>query len=222
MRNIANKYLKYIRETISKEDREKMKIGIIGFQGAVTEHIEAVEEAMSKKSIKGETILAKQKSQINKLDGLIIPGGESTTISRLMKSAEIFDRIKKLDDGEFPIMGTCAGLILLAKRGGEKIKKANQPLLRLMDIKVKRNAFGSQKNSFEKYLNISKIGNEPFKGVFIRAPAIVETGNEVDDLAKYKDKIIAAEQNNLLALAFHPELTSDTRFHEYFLEIVKS
>lgn len=199
-----------------------MKIGIIGFQGAVTEHLEATKKAMTKKDIEGETILSKEKSQIDKIDGLIIPGGESTTIGRQMKSAEIFNRIKKLGDGEFPIMGTCAGLILLAKRGGEKVKQANQNLLRLMDIKVERNAFGSQKKSFEKDLNIPKLGNEPFKGVFIRAPAIVETGREVDDLATYKKKIIAAEQENLLALAFHPELTSDTRVHEYFLEKVKS
>ncbi len=199
-----------------------MKIGIVGFQGAITEHIEATEKAMKKMNIEGKAIWVEEKNQIDKINGLIIPGGESTTIGRLMQSSGIFNKIKELGDESLPIMGTCAGLILLAKRGSKEIKKTNQPLLQLMYIKVKRNAFGGQKESFETDITIPKLGNEPFNGVFIRAPAIIETGEKVTGLAKYKDKIVAAEQKNLLALAFHPELTSDTRFHQYFLEKVKS
>lgn len=199
-----------------------MKIGIVGFQGAITEHIEATEKAMKKMDIEGKAIWVEEKNQIDKINGLIIPGGESTTIGRLMQSSGIFKRIKEVGDESLPIMGTCAGLILLAKRGSEEIKETNQPLLQLMDIKVKRNAFGGQKESFETDITIPKLGNEPFNGVFIRAPAIIETGDKVTELAKFKDKIVAAEQKNLLALAFHPELTSDTRFHQYFLKKVKS
>ncbi len=198
-----------------------MKIGIVGFQGAITEHIKATEKAMEKRKISGEAVRIEEDNQIDEIDGIIIPGGESTTIGRLMQRAGIFEGIRKLGEEGKPIMGTCAGLILLAEQGGSEIEKTDQELLELMDIEVTRNAFGRQKESFETKLSIPKLGNEPFNGVFIRAPAIVKSGEKVTDLATYEDKIVAAEEENLLALAFHPELTQDSRFHEYFLEKVK-
>ncbi len=199
-----------------------MRIGIVGFQGAVAEHMNAVKKAMKKKNIEGKAIWVEEKNQLKDINGLIIPGGESTTIGKLMQRGEMFDKVKKFGQDGIPIMGTCAGLILLAKQGGEEIEKSGQPLLKLMDIKVIRNAFGRQKESFEANLSIPELGNNPFKGVFIRAPAIVETGENVTSLATYRNMIVAAVEDNLLALAFHPELTSDTRFHEYFLEKVKT
>lgn len=198
-----------------------MRIGVIGFQGAITEHIRATKQAMQEMEITGDALWLKNESQLTKIDGLIIPGGESTTIGNLMLSAGVFENVKEKGRDGFPIFGTCAGLILLADRGGEKVEEKNQPLLELMNVKVERNAFGRQKESFETELRIPVLGNKPFHGVFIRAPAISEVGEKVNPLVKYNDKIVAAEQENLLSMAFHPELTSDTRSHEYFLEKVQ-
>lgn len=198
-----------------------MKIGVIGLQGAITEHLEMVERAMEELGIDGDATWLNTKDQIENVEGLIVPGGESTTIGRLMKNSGIFEKVKEEGKVGKPILGTCAGLILLAKEGGSEIKRTEQPLLKLMDIKVKRNAFGGQRESFETELNISVLGEKPFRGVFIRAPAIEKVGENVKVLAKYKGMIVAAEQGNLLSVGFHPELTSDTRIHEYFLEKVR-
>ncbi|KXB08985.1 glutamine amidotransferase [candidate division MSBL1 archaeon SCGC-AAA382M17] len=199
-----------------------MKIGVLGLQGAITEHVKACNAAINEAGIEGETFWLKGKSQLSEIDGLIIPGGESTTIGRLITKAGMFDRLRDMGKNGFPILGTCAGLILLAKEGEKEIKRTGQPLLKLMDMKVTRNAFGGQRESFEADLDITALGNEPFKGVFIRAPAIKKVWGEANPLARYDDKIVAAEQGNLLAFAFHPELTSDTRVHRYFLKKVKS
>lgn len=199
-----------------------MKIGVIGFQGAVTEHIKATERAMEKLGIDGEAVWLKSKSQIPEVSGLIIPGGESTTIGRLMSNSGIFEDVRKMGKNGIPILGTCAGLILLAKKGEEEIERTGQPLLKLMDIKVNRNAFGRQKESFEADLEIPAFGEDPFRCVFIRAPAITKIWGSANSLAEYQTKTVAAEQGNLLTLSFHPELTQDTRAHEYFLRKVKS
>lgn len=199
-----------------------MKIGVVGFQGAIEEHIQATERAIKSLDIEGKAVWLKNRSQLSKVDGLIIPGGESTTIGRLMINSDIFEDIRELGEKGLPIFGTCAGLILLAEEGGDEIQKTDQPLLGLMDMKVRRNAFGRQKESFERELKIPALGDKPFPGVFIRAPAIEKVGENVKPLATYRNKIVAAEQNNLLAMAFHPELTSDTRCHEYFLKKVDS
>ncbi|KXA93242.1 glutamine amidotransferase [candidate division MSBL1 archaeon SCGC-AAA259E17] len=198
-----------------------MKIGVIGFQGAVNEHITATERAMRELGLSGEAIWLKDDAQLSEVDGLIIPGGESTTIGRLISNAGIFEKIQEMGKSGVPILGTCAGLILLAKEGGEEIKETKQPLLKLMDMKVIRNAFGRQKESFETDLEVPAFGEKPFPGIFIRAPAIEEVWGNVRTLAKSKGKIVAAEQENLLAMAFHPELTSDTRTHQYYLEKVE-
>lgn len=197
-----------------------MEIGVIGLQGAVAEHLEAVERAMERLEIDGEATWINSKDQVEKVGGLIIPGGESTTIGRLMENSEIFEKVKREGKSGKPILGTCAGLILLAEKGGEEIDRTGQSLLKLMDIKVKRNAFGGQKESFEADLDIPVLGEKPFRGVFIRAPAIENVGEDVQILAKYKNEIVGAEQDNLLSVAFHPELTPDTRLHEYFLKKV--
>ncbi len=196
-----------------------MKIGIVGLQGAVSEHLEATERAMQKLGIKGEAVWVGRPVQLEGVDGIIIPGGESTTIGKLMRTTGLFEQVKQLATGGKPILGTCAGLIVLAKRGDEQVMRTRQPLLGLMDISVIRNAFGRQRESFEVNLEIPALGEEPFSAVFIRAPAVEEVWGDAKTLAEFQGKIVAVQQGSLLAVAFHPELTPDTRLHEYFLRM---
>ena len=173
--------------------------------------------AMKKLGIDGEVVATRRKGVVSKSDGVIIPGGESTTISRLIFRDSIASEVlEKAEEGK-PIMGTCAGLILLAKHGDEQVEKTNTKLLGLLDVWIKRNAFGRQRESFEVVLNVKNIGE--FPAVFIRAPAITKVGKGVDVLATFEDYIVAVQQDKILGLAFHPELTNDTRFHEYFLKL---
>ncbi|WP_077616199.1 pyridoxal 5'-phosphate synthase glutaminase subunit PdxT [Caenibacillus caldisaponilyticus] len=186
-----------------------VKIGVLGLQGAVSEHLQALEAV----GAEGSTV--KRPEQLAELDGLILPGGESTTMRRLMDRSGLFEAIKAFAE-EKPIFGTCAGLILLAK----KIEGQAVPHLGLMDINVRRNAFGRQVQSFETPLEIKGVADD-FVGVFIRAPYILEAGPNVEVLSKYEDKIVAAREGRFLAAAFHPELTGDARFHRYFVELVE-
>ena len=196
-----------------------MKIGVIGLQGAVSEHIDATKRAMQKLGIKGEVVWAGRPEQLEDLDGIIIPGGESTTIGKLMLTTGIIEKVRKKAAKGTPILGTCAGLIALAKHGDDQVVRTKQPLLSLMDIKVVRNAFGRQRESFETDLDIPILGKEPIRAVFIRAPAVEEVSGDVQVLAKFQDKIVAVKQENIIAVAFHSELTPDTRLHEYFLRM---
>jgi 5'-phosphate synthase pdxT subunit len=196
-----------------------MKIGVIGLQGAVSEHIDATKRAMQKLGIKGEVIWAGRPEQVEDLDGIVIPGGESTTIGKLMLTTGIIEKVRKKAAKGTPILGTCAGLITLAKHGDAQVVRTKQPLLGLMDIRVVRNAFGRQRESFETDLEIPILGKDPLRAVFIRAPAVEEIMGNVQVLAKFQDKIVAVKQDNIVAVAFHPELTSDTRLHEYFLRM---
>lgn len=178
-------------------------IGILGLQGDISEHAQGFEKAFRRQKINGKVLVVKTPEQIKTIDALIIPGGESTTIGKLLTKTKIAPEIKKLQ-GKIPIMGVCAGLILLDK-------------LNLMNIKVQRNAFGRQRESFEAEIN-SKIGK--IHGVFIRAPVIETAGEGVEVLAKYSGKIVMAKQDKLLGLSFHPELTEDTKIYEYFLKLI--
>nr|WP_237705863.1 pyridoxal 5'-phosphate synthase glutaminase subunit PdxT [Methanocella conradii] len=194
-----------------------MKIGVIALQGNVEEHVEALSRVF-----RGEIVKIKHKGTVPSCDAIIIPGGESTTLCRLAWSEGIAQEIIERARQGMPIMGTCAGLILLASRGDDDVKKTRQKLLGLMDTTVDRNAFGRQRESFEAPLDVSCISGGPFNAVFIRAPAIVSAGKSVEALATLDGRIVAARQGNMLALAFHPELTDDARIHEYFMDIVKS
>lgn len=196
-----------------------MKIGVVAFQGAVSEHITALKRAFINFKVQGLVKEVRIRSDLEDLSGLIIPGGESTTISKLMKKNNITELIRDKSDSGMPIFGTCAGCILLAKKGDEEVINTKTELLDLMDMKITRNAFGRQKESFETQIQIEGL-KEPYKAVFIRAPAILEVWGECKPISKYQDKIIMARQNNLLAASFHPELTNDTRVHELFLKMI--
>lgn len=189
----------------------KQKIGILALQGSFIEHAHAVTR------IGAEPVLVRLPEQLDSIKGLIIPGGESTTIGKLLKEYNLSEKIKRLALNGLPVYGTCAGMILLAKKNFSDVHS-----LGLIDITVRRNAFGRQLDSFEEDLDIPVLGEAPFHGIFIRAPLIIETGNQVRILASLNDtyqekRIVAAEQDNILVTAFHPELTDDLRVHKYFL-----
>jgi len=193
------------------------RIGIIAIQGDVEEHVRAMEEALAERGEKGEVVKIKHQGLVKSCDAIIIPGGESTTIGRLMGREGILPEIKEAAEWGKPILGTCAGMVLLAEEGDEEVAKTGQPLLGLMDVKVKRNAFGRQRESFEVLLKMS-LFDEPFHAVFIRAPAIIQAAENVEVLATFNDRVVAAKQRNIIALSFHPELTEDRRIHHYFLD----
>lgn len=187
-----------------------MKIGVLALQGAFREHIQVLNTFGCK------AIEIKKSEQLDEINGLIIPGGESTTIGRLMNVYQLFDKIVSKANGGMPVFGTCAGCVILAK----DIENSAQPRLGLMDITVTRNAFGRQVDSFEADLNIPELGENPFKGVFIRAPIIKRVESNVEVMAKIAGNIVMVRQDNLMACSFHPELTLDKRIHQYFLNMV--
>jgi len=187
-----------------------LKIGVLALQGAVAEHIRSIERAGA------EAIAVKRVEQLGDIDGLIIPGGESTTIGKLMRKYDFMDAIRSFSSQGKPIFGTCAGLIVLA----ERIQGDEEAHLKLMDITVARNAFGRQRESFETDLKVVGI-DEPVRAVFIRAPLILEVGEGVEVLSTYNDEIVTARQGHLLAASYHPELTDDYRLHAYFIEMVR-
>jgi 5'-phosphate synthase pdxT subunit len=190
-----------------------MKIGVLALQGAFAEHIAILTK------LKADSIQVRLPHQLEGLDGLIIPGGESTTIMKLMVHYKLKNKIIELAKNNFPIFGTCAGMIVLA---GELASAGGVKPIGVMDIKVNRNAFGRQVDSFEAEISIPAIGKKPMTGVFIRAPLIESVGKAVEVLARLSDgTIVAARQGKLLVCSFHPELTDDTRFHQFFLNIVR-
>ncbi len=196
-----------------------MRIGVIAIQGNVEEHVNAMIKALEEAKKKAEVVKIKHKGIVPACDAIILPGGESTTLGRLMEREGISSEIKSAAHAGIPVMGTCAGLVLLSKHGDEQVKRTGQPLLSLMDIRVNRNAFGRQRDSFEASVDFKGLA-KPFNAVFIRAPCITEAGKGVEILATYSGSIVAARQENMLALAFHPELTGDAGIHHYFLKMI--
>lgn len=191
-----------------------MKIGILALQGAFIEHYHLL------RNMEADAIEVRLPGDLKGLDGLIMPGGESTTILKLMRGFQIFEPLKEKIEKGFPVLGTCAGMICLAKRVNNSQQSVLQPL-EVIDITVKRNAFGRQVDSFEVDLDITALGKKPFHAVFIRAPLVEEVGSQVQVLSKLPGGVIvAARQENILVTSFHPELTDDLRLHEYFLKQV--
>ncbi|WP_394236762.1 pyridoxal 5'-phosphate synthase glutaminase subunit PdxT [Niallia oryzisoli] len=185
-------------------------IGVLGLQGAVREHVHSVEACGV------EAVVVKRIEDLEGIDGLILPGGESTTMRKLIDKYGFMEPLKEFASKGKPMFGTCAGLILLAK----ELTGYAEPHLGLFDVTVERNSFGRQKESFEAELNIQYL-DEPFVGVFIRAPHIVKAGESVEILARHDGRIVAAREGQFLGCSFHPELTEDHRFTGLFIEMVK-
>jgi 5'-phosphate synthase pdxT subunit len=189
------------------------RIGILALQGDVREHANALRE------VGAEPVEVRLPRDLVGLDGLILPGGESTTMRKLVDLYGLCEPIVALAHGGAPVYGTCAGMILLADR----IADGDEPVLKLLDITVQRNAYGRQLDSFEADVAIPSLGDEPVHGVFIRAPVVSEVGPEVEVLARDADgRPIAVRQGRVLATAFHPELTGDRRLHRLLLELIGS
>jgi len=188
-----------------------MRIGVLALQGAFREHCWMLEDCGV------EAVEVRKAVELDEIQGLIIPGGESTTIGKLLIDWGLMARIKERAAEGMAVYGTCAGMILLAKH----IVGSEQPRLGLMDTSVRRNAFGRQCESFEADLYVKEFGEEPVRAVFIRAPYIEEAGAQVKVLAAVEGKIVIARQDKLLATAFHPELTKDKRIHQYFIEMIR-
>lgn len=186
-----------------------MLVGILALQGSFAEHNETL------KKLNIETILVKTIDDLNKIDGLIIPGGESTAIGRLLRIYDLLEPLKQRIEKGLPVYGTCAGLILLSKEIiGEK------PHIGVMDIVARRNAYGRQLSSFSDTIYVEEFKKE-IPVVFIRAPWIESVGSDVQVILKINDRIVCARQNNMLVSSFHPELTNDTTVHEYFINMIK-
>jgi len=195
-----------------------MRIGVVGVQGDVSEHVDAARRAIAEAGLGGDAITVRRPPDLAKVDALTIPGGESTTISKLLVKFELFDDIVRRAGEGMPILGTCAGCILLAKEGGEQVEDTSTKLLGLMDMAVDRNAFGRQRESFEGQVDVSVL-DKPFRGVFIRAPEITKTWGACEVVGTLQGKIVLARQGHLVASAFHPELSGDLRIHRWFLSL---
>ncbi|WP_068612642.1 pyridoxal 5'-phosphate synthase glutaminase subunit PdxT [Paenibacillus tuaregi] len=187
-----------------------MKIGVLALQGAVAEHMKSIEKTGA------EAVAVKQTHQLKDIQGLIIPGGESTTIGKLMRRYEFIEPIREFSAEKKPLFGTCAGLIVLAK----EIEGGEEAHLGLMDIRVSRNAFGRQRESFETDLDVKGIDN-PVRAVFIRAPLITSVGEGVEVLSTYRNEIVTAREGHMLVSSYHPELTDDFSLHQYFADMVR-
>jgi 5'-phosphate synthase pdxT subunit len=189
-----------------------VKIGVLALQGAFREHRVMLERCGA------DAVEVRKPEDIDAVDGLILPGGESTTIGKMMVDWGLLDKIKSRVAEGMAVYGTCAGMILLAK----DIVGSDQPRLGLMDTTVRRNAFGRQRESFEADLYVPEFGDAPVRTVFIRAPYIESAGPEVKVMAAVNDHIVIARQGKLLATAFHPELTNDDRIHKYFIAMIQN
>ncbi len=190
-----------------------MRVGVLALQGDFAEHIQVL------RRLGVEAVEVRKPGDLAGVDGLIIPGGESTTIGRLLTISGLRPEITGRALEGMPIWGTCAGMILLGKEADRLL----EPPLGLIDIKVERNAFGRQVDSFEVDLEVPRLGDRPVRAVFIRAPVVREVGPGVEVLARLPDGTpVAVQQGKLLGTAFHPELTDDTRFHEYFLSLLEN
>jgi 5'-phosphate synthase pdxT subunit len=192
-------------------DRKNLTVGVLALQGAVEPHALMLERCGIR------TLRVRFASEIDQIDGLIIPGGESTTVGKLMDRYGIDSRIVERAHAGMPVMGTCTGMILLARN----IVGSDQHRLGLMDTTILRNAFGRQVDSFEADLHIPVIGDAPFRAVFIRAPYAVNCNGKTQVLAECENKVVLVQQGNLIGCAFHPELTDDSRIHEYFIGLVE-
>ena len=191
-------------------------------QGDVTENFISTMSALNDLGLDGSVSQVKTPDQISKLDGLIIPGGESTMMGHLSLVNGALKKVKEKIESGMPVFGICAGMILLSKNSKDRVVgKTEQPLLDLLDVEIERNSFGRQKDSFEAEISLEPIGISSFQGVFIRAPSVLNTGSDVETISKFNEKTVAVKQGRIIAASFHPELTVDTSLHKYFVKIVQ-
>jgi len=202
--------------------KDEIIIGVLAVQGDIEENVTAADEALQHMKVRGTVRSVRYSKEINEVDGLIIPGGESTVISSLATIQEgSLQTIRTRISNGMPVMGSCAGMIMLSKRAYDRVVgKTKQQLLGNLDVVIERNAFGRQNDSFETDLYIPILGRDAYKGIFIRAPVITEIGNGVNTIAKFNNRIVAVNHKNIIATAFHPELSGDDRLHRHFIKSV--
>ncbi len=194
----------------------------MAIQGDVQENILSTQKAFEDLGIDGTVTDVKTADDVKNLDGLIIPGGESTTIGQLSLVNSSLRVIKEKIERGMPVFGICAGMILLSKTADDRVVgKTNQPLLDLLAVKLERNSFGRQRESFEAEITMDSINIPRFRGIFIRAPSISEIDSDIEVLSKFNEKIVAIKKGNIIATSFHPELTKDISLHKYFINLVK-
>ena len=199
-----------------------LQVGVLAIQGDVQENILSTQKAFEDLGIDGTVTDVKTADDVKNLDGLIIPGGESTTIGQLSLVNSSLRVIKEKIERGMPVFGICAGMILLSKTADDRVVgKTNQPLLDLLAVKLERNSFGRQRESFEAEITMDSINIPRFRGIFIRAPSISEIDSDIEVLSKFNEKIVAIKKGNIIATSFHPELTKDISLHKYFINLVK-
>ena len=200
-----------------------LNVGILSIQGDVQENLVSTLSAIDELGLDIKVSEVKTPDEISQLDGLIIPGGESTTIGQLSLVNGSLKILKGKIESGIPVLGICAGMIILSKTADDRVVgKTDQPLLDILDIKLERNSFGRQKESFEANVSMDSIGIPKFNGVFIRAPSVSDVGSDVEILSKFNERIVAVKKGNIIGTAFHPELTDDTSLHKYFVNMVKT
>jgi len=199
-----------------------LTVGVLSIQGDVEENLLSAKAAIDELGIDVKVIEVKTPDEISSLDGLIIPGGESTTIGQLSLVNGSLKILKEKIENGMPVLGICAGMIMLSKTASDRIVgKTDQPLLDVLDITLERNSFGRQKESFEASLSLDSINISKFNGVFIRAPSISDVGSDIEILSKFNEKIVAVKKGNVIGTSFHPELTQDISLHKYFVNLVQ-
>ena len=199
-----------------------LNIGVLAIQGDVQENLLSTKKALEELNLDGNVIDVKTAQDIANLDGLIIPGGESTTIGQLSLVNSSLKVMKEKIEKGMPVLGICAGMILLSKTADDRVVgKTNQPLLDLLDVKLERNSFGRQRESFEADISMDSISIPKFRGVFIRAPSVSDAGSDVQVLSKFNEKIVAVKKGNIIGTSFHPELTRDVSLHKYFVNLIQ-
>jgi 5'-phosphate synthase pdxT subunit len=200
-----------------------LTIGVLSIQGDVQENLVSTKAAIDELRIDGKVIAVRTPDEISQLDGLIIPGGESTTMGQLSLANGSLKILKEKIEGGMPVLGICAGMIMLSNTVNDRVVgKTDQPLLDIFDIKLERNSFGRQKQSFESDISLDSIDIPKFNGVFIRAPSVLDVGSDVEILSKFNDRIVAIKKGNVIGISFHPELTEDTSVHKYFINLVNN
>ena len=198
-----------------------LTVGVLSIQGDVQENMLSSKSAIDELGLDVDVVDVRTPEDISQLDGLIIPGGESTTIGQLSLVNGSLKILKEKIQSGMPVLGICAGMIMLSNTANDKIiGKTDQPLLDILDIKLERNSFGRQKQSFESDISMDSINIPKFHGVFIRAPSVSDVGSDVEVLSKFNERIVAVKKGNVIGTAFHPELTEDTALHKYFINLV--